>query len=358
MVMRPVLFGVTGAATLLLAFELALRLLPVSTATMTGYHVDPMIIGYPPGHQWVVSTGWDLRNAQRLRANNLGFAADADFGPDPSAIGLIGDSYVEASMLESGSRPATQLAHALRSAGHARPVYGMGGPGSSLLDYAERIRFARQRLTLRDFVVLLEPGDVRQSICGSGNVHAACLDPITFAPRVQRQAEPSAIRRVARHSALAQYIAGQLKVTDPRRLLAQAFQDSQPPVHGIEANAQPSRDVAASQPGLPPDRVRVVQAVADAFFERVATSAQGRLVLLVDGRRSARPGPPSVQMLERDVFVKLASERGAEVIDAERVYATHWEGSTLSLEVGPYDRHLNALGVGLLMKAVASRGPW
>ena len=104
--------------------------------------------------------------------------------------------------------------------------------------------------------------------------------------------------------------------------------------------------------------VRVVQAVADAFFERVATSAQGRLVLLVDGRRSARPGPPSVQMLERDVFVKLAWERGAEVIDAERVYATHWEGSTLSLEVGPYDRHLNALGVGLLMKAVASRGPW
>ncbi|MCK6434359.1 MAG: hypothetical protein L6Q68_15195, partial [Aquabacterium sp.] len=222
----------------------------------------------------------------------------------------------------------------------------------------ERIRFARQRLTLRDFVVLLEPGDVRQSICGSGNVHAACLDPITFAPRVQRQAEPSAIRRVARHSALAQYIAGQLKVTDPRRLLAQAFQHSRPPVHGTDAATESRQDVAASRPGLPPDRVRVVQAVADAFFERVATPAPGRLVLLVDGRRSTRSGSPSVPMLERDLFVKLASARGIEVIDAESVYARHWEGSTLSLEVGPDDRHLNALGVGLLMRAVASKGPW
>jgi len=358
MVARFVLIGLTGAAALLVTFELALRALPVSTATMTGYHVDPMIIGYPPGHQWVVSTGWDLRNAQRLRANNLGFAADADFVHDPAAIGLIGDSYVEASMLDSGSRPATQLAQALRSSGHARPVYGMGGPGSSLLDYAERIRFARQRLGLRDFVVLLEPGDVRQSICGSGNVHAACLDPITLAPRVQRQAEPSAIRRVARHSALAQYTAGQLKVTDPGRLMAQAFQHSRPPVHGTDAVAETRHEAAARQPGLPQDRVRIVQAVTDAFFERVAAAAQGRMVLLVDGRRSARQGPTSVQMLERDLFVRLAVARGVEVIDAEGVYAAHWAGSTLSLEVGPYDRHLNALGVGLLMQAVAAKGPW
>ena len=144
---------VTGLMTVVLLAELVCRVLPVSTATVTGYHLDPLILTYPSGHRFRTATGWDLRNAQTLQANNLGFVSDVDFVPDPQAVALIGDSYVEASMLPSTDRLGPQLQRHLGD----RPVYAMGGPGSSLLDYAERIRLGSERLGVRDFVVFLDP---------------------------------------------------------------------------------------------------------------------------------------------------------------------------------------------------------
>src|SRR5690606_2827994 len=101
-----------GVLVFALFCEAALRLLPVSTSTETGYHVDDMILTYPAHHEWRVATGWDLRNAQRLRSNNVGFAAHRDFAHDPEAIALIGDSFVEASMLAPAERPGWQLEQA------------------------------------------------------------------------------------------------------------------------------------------------------------------------------------------------------------------------------------------------------
>jgi len=138
--------------------------LPVPTATMRGYYLDPDVLSYPPHHEWQVATGWDLRNPQVLRSNNWGFAARHDFVADPEAVVLIGDSYVEASMLADAERPAAQLERLL---GVPRTVYAMGSPGSSLLDYAQRLRLASQRLGARDVVLLIERFDARQSLCGS-----------------------------------------------------------------------------------------------------------------------------------------------------------------------------------------------
>ncbi len=192
-----------------------MRLLPVSTATMTGYYGDPDLLVYPPDHYWTASTGWDLRNPQNLRSNPQGFASDIDFVPDVAALALVGDSYVEASMLRSQDRPATQLASLLRT---PRPVYALGSPGTALLDYAQRIRWASQTLKVVDFVVWMEAGDVRQSLCGSGNVHSRCLDPQTLLPRIKRLPPPPTLKRWARHSALAQYVFGQLKL-NPAQLV-------------------------------------------------------------------------------------------------------------------------------------------
>jgi hypothetical protein len=68
--------------------ELAFRALPVSTATATGYRIDPMILTYPPHKVISTSTGWDLKNPQRLHTNNLGFVSDIDFTLNPEAVVL------------------------------------------------------------------------------------------------------------------------------------------------------------------------------------------------------------------------------------------------------------------------------
>ena len=350
-----------GALLLLAAAELVCQALPVSTATDSGYYQDPMILNYPAGHRWQVSTGWDLRNPQRMRANNLGFAAELDFLPNPQAIALIGDSYVEASMLAPEYRPAARLAAHLAAdvrhatLGETTPVYALGGPGSALLDYAERMRFAQQRLGLRDFVLLLEPGDIRQSLCGSGNVHAACLDPVSFAPRTETLPAPSTAKRIFRHSALAQYVVGQLKL-DAARLLRQAFFEASKDSNSLDQNMH---DASARGAGPTARQVEVVEAVTAEFFAKIQQLAVHRLVIVLDGRRTAAAlalapnGPPGV-MQERDAFMALARQHGAVVVDAEREYRAHWARSKLSLAVSPQDGHLNQMGVDLVMRSAAA----
>jgi len=341
-----------GVLTMLLAVEALMQCLPVSSATKTGYHIDPRILTYPPRHTWTVSTGWDLRNSRRLTANNLGFVADRDFAPDPRAIGLVGDSYVEAGMLDPVERPAAQLA-ALVTRG--RPVYAMGGPGSALLDYAERIRLASDRLGVRDFVVVMEAGDIRQALCGSGNVHGPCLDRDSLAAREDLLPGPSLAKRLLRQSALAQYAVGQLKI-DGARLYKQAFSGGLGAASDKTATHPPSTDANAAAEQT--RRKQMVETVARHFFERIAPYATGQLVLVIDGRRSAAllkddSTALAPLMQERAIFMALARQRGVTVIDAETLYRQHWLKSDLALEVGPYDGHLNRIGVGLLMQAVA-----
>jgi hypothetical protein len=154
--MRTLGFTLCGIGVALVALELLFRLLPVSTSTSAGYYIDPLILTYPPGHTFTTSSGWNLQRPQRHRANNFGFVADHDFARNPEAVALIGDSFVEASMLPARERLAAQLESKLGT----RPVYAMGAPGTALLDYAERVRFASQRFAIHDFVLLLEHGDI------------------------------------------------------------------------------------------------------------------------------------------------------------------------------------------------------
>ena len=342
--LRAIVIAAASCLATLLGLELVMRCLPVSSATLTGYYADPDILGYPTGHEWTVATGWDLRNAQHLRANNLGFSADADFVPDPQALVLIGDSYVEASALAAPDRPDVQLAAALAKRSGSRPVYAMGSPGTALLDYAQRIRFAAERLQSRDFVVWLEQGDAREAVCGSGQVHSRCLDRATLAPRIERLPGPSALKRWARHSALAQYVFGQLKL-DPARLWAAVL-----PARA--AAPQPSAaEVAAARAAS----MKMVEAVLDEFTAQAGPHLRGRLLFAVDGHRGPPPAQPSAIDFERNYLLRRLAERGFEVIDLEPVYAAWRAQSKLSPEIGPYDQHLNALGVRLVMGAIAAR---
>ena len=321
--------------------ELTCRALPVSTSTDTGYHHHPDILNYPAHHEWWAATGWDLRNAQRLRSNNLGFAAHRDFVPNERAVALIGDSFVEASMLPEAARPGMQLEAALSG----RPVYAMGGPGSSLLDYADRIQLARQQLQVRDIVILLEAGDVRQAICGSGNVHSACLAPGTLTPRRERQPSAGALKRALRHSAAAQYLASQLRV-QPQQLVTKLSSWFGP--------TQQRAQIAEGVGGL--DAV-ATDAVLKEFFGRLGPAqGYGQVLFAVDGRHDPK-GPPLAAGLQTERMALMTAARawGALVLDAEEAYAAHQARSKRSLDVGPYDHHLNGLGVQVLFGAVAKR---
>jgi len=343
-VIKRALVLLSGVLAVVVAAEVLLRTLPVSTATNTGYYVAPNILNYPPGHEWTMATGWDLRNVQHMRSNNMGFAAEHDFVPGSDAVGLIGDSYVEASMLPLADRPAAQLERALGG----RRVYAMGGPGSSLLDYAERIKWAHQTLGLKTFVVLMEHTDASQTLCDSGNVHARCLSAGTLEPTIRRRPPSGALKNLLRESALAQYLNSQLKLS-PSRLISPDFWSSGAPSEPVEPRVR----IAAPLPmPLALGRQQLIDAAVDAFFVEFDALKNVHVVFVIDmNRRNLETGMN--QQDEGDHLSKRLQEKGQFVIRGEPLYREHQIESPLSLDVGPYDRHLNKLGVALLMNAAA-----
>jgi hypothetical protein len=100
--------------------------------------------------------------------------------------------------------------------------------------------------------------------------------------------------------------------------------------------------------------------VFDLFVKRVSANVSGRLVLVLDAHRSAiyrkvangesMPADP-----DRLRFLELARASGIEVIDLERVFASHIAGSALKLEVSPSDGHWNPLAISLVTAAIAER---
>lgn len=289
------------------------------------------------------SFGWDLSHVQHLRANIAGFVAHRDIVLDETAVALIGDSYVEAAALDEANRPGPQLERLLPVVTH---VYAPGGPGSSLLDYAERMRFASKRYGVRDFVVFAERSDVVFSQCGSGNIHSPCVDPVDLSERVEKQPPAGLLKRLALRSALAQYVFSQLGLSVDR-LVRQAILQSRPVTHSSPVSAA----TAAAAPD--PRTLQVADRVTALFFARAKPHVAGRLVLVVDSDRARSLVGNKASDSARARFIDLARAAEATVVDMEPAIDAHFADSSLSLNVGPRDAHLNKLRVALPMRAAA-----
>lgn len=343
--MRRLLSFGLGLLLVAAALELIARALPVSSTTHTGYTLDATVRTYPVGHRFTIATGWDLRNPQRLRANNAGFAAEHDFLPDRNAVALIGDSHVEGSALPHGDRVAPLLESQL---GASRRVYAFGSPGTSLLDYAETARYADRHFGVGDLVFLLSVGDIRQSVCGSGQVAGPCVRWPSAEPATDQREEANLLKQVARQSALAHYVFGQLKAR-PEDLPAALRSMVREFVLGAPPVAQP----AAPKPTAPSEQMLAMERrIGELFFERLAPYRAGRRVIIALHHGAARE-PAEANDLTR--FAALAGQEGAIVIDLAPAYAAQRRRSPRSLVIGPYDGHNNRLGNAVLAQEIAAR---
>ena len=333
--LRNVALLIFGGLLCVVALEVVLRVLPTSTYTDTGYHIDPLIITYRPHHRFRSSWGWNFRDPVDHQANNLGFLSTRDFLPDSAALALIGDSFVDASMLPESERVGTKLQTVLR-----RPVYAMGGPGSSLLDYAERIRYAADKLAVRDFVVIVERGDIKQSYCGSGNIHGPCLTRGSGQASSNLREAPAAAQRYLRHSALLQYLLGHLRFDPVQRL------------HGALASLaqRGARTAAAPREYSSAERALVMET----FFERIAPHRRGRLVMVFDSDRGAlnrgEPGSDGA----RNEAIALARSHGALVVDTEASFRGYLAHSGRRLEISPLDQHWNRVATAIVARDIAA----
>jgi len=317
-----------GLFAVLVLLEIVLRVLPVATATQGGYYEHPLILSYPARHCFVASTGWDLKAPQHICANNLGFVSDHDFVANPTAVGLIGDSYVEANMLSAKKRIGAVLERQLEG----RPVYAFGGPGSNLLDYAVRAEFAAEKFGIRTFVFILERNDVKQVLCGSGHVHGVCMDANSGQIKTVTQAPPGLLKRILRESALAQYLVSQLKI------------DLTKPFWNRGATASPA---VGNAPAL---SVLQQKATVDFFFRQILTIDGGRFIFVVDPDRAHLLDPAEGDHGTLLQMMHDAANQNAVVIDPSQEFRKYLVDTHRILAVGPYDLHWNGDAVEIVAK--------
>jgi len=151
-----ILLGFLLAAVLA---ELGLRLLPVSTGYGVGAvnSADPVARGTPL-LRYVYSRDWSFHLANSGTLNNFGFRSSSDYLPDPRALVVVGNSYVQADALD----PRDTLTERLGSILH-RPAYAVGADGFSLADYLVASRWAGDTFGAGMVVVLLTNGDLSHS---------------------------------------------------------------------------------------------------------------------------------------------------------------------------------------------------
>ncbi len=318
-----------GALFAGLVLEIVLRIVPTPTATRTGQHVDLHVTSYPPNFSFRTATGWSLLNNVWHQSGESGFIPAASIEVAERALVLIGDSLVEQSMLV----PEKRLAFVLETMTNDDPVYAFGFPGSSLFDYLERIRFARERFGLNRFLIVVERADVRQSVCSNGTYTDACFDS---SGEVTRRTQPtrSVWRELLAQSASLQYFVGVLRLSKVK--LLDMFSKGGAPVALMPSI--PERKVS-HYPVLGDDKEAALQGF---LSELIGLRADGvQVALLID---------PVISDLDREeIFVEAELER--LYVDARRlaIPVVHplaamqqfRKTTGLELHVGPYDAHWN-----------------
>ncbi len=332
--LKPSLLLATGALVFVVLLEGLFRLLPVSTATRTGYYINQNILTYPAKHCFITSSGWDLRSAQKHCANNFGFIANRDFQYDPDAIVLVGDSFVEANMLPVHEGLAAQIESRLED----KLVFAMGGPGSSLLDYVERIQFARKNFGSKVFIIVINRTDIRESICGSGNIHAHCIDASSLRPKIERLSSPSKLKQIFREFSFPQYLFSQLRVNLSN--LSSHFFNSSPIIK--TSTDRPNPSIAAAE------------VIISTFFSRLPVGDGIKYIFVFDPDRNKTVGHEK-KAEDIDYLKDSAKQFGVVVIDPMSYFMQFKLSNDRALEVSPTDQHWNSEAIKIVAKLVANR---
>jgi hypothetical protein len=348
------LLSLASIAVCLLAAEIVLRLLPVSTGlrSMPVTAADP-VLHFTPDRRFVNSLGWTMHNVVHGRVNNAGFVNDQDYVRDgPPLIAVVGDSFIEAQMVAYPETLQGRLAAAL--APNMR-VYSFAGSGAPLSQYLIWAGFAVKEYGARAVVINVVGNDFDESLS------AYRLGPgfWQYAPDangvLQLTLNPhraGTLISLARHSALARYIIINLGIQN--RLFAIRWLGEM--IFGKPANAQPryagNTDASAGDKRVR-DSLGAIDAVLRDVPERVGLPAD-RVLFTLDGFRSAeaaRDGAGSYFDLMRRAFIEKATAKGYEVVDLDTRFIPRHARTGESFEFYD-DNHWNAAGHEVAFEAV------
>lgn len=382
--MKKVLFAAIaiaiGTAVPLVLAEIMLRFLPVSTS-LFGQPVNETssVFRFMPDRDYLWSKDWNFSIVNRGHVNSSGFVNDRDYEADATSplLAVIGDSYVEATMVPYAETIQGRLAAEV--AQHGR-VYSFAASGAPLSQYLAWARHAREVYRPDAMVFVIVGNDFDESLLAYRQwpgFHHYAEDSGGILKLIRIDYEPNPWRALAQHSALVRYLLFNVQVMPilvrSKSALGKVWErltssrsdratDGEQDVITRETDgAVKGRQFLGNVPRVVKAK-RIVDAkrAIDAFFRDLpdmAGLAPARILFVVDGIRY-----PSVAHDPKDYFINMrryfmARARAFDygTIDMDHHFLPEHKANGTRFEF-PTDGHWNAAAHALAAQAVADTG--
>lgn len=345
---------VCGVAASLITLEIALRFLPVTSATgtMVVNQTNP-IVRFTPNQPFTFAKGWQFAIVNSGRINNYGFVNDQDYTPynQRGPLIIIGDSYVEAMMVPYKQTVQGRLAEFLEN---KRPVYSIGISGSQLAQYLAFAQYAWTEFHPDAMAIVIVGNDFDESLTKyrqEPGFHHFHEDPGTHDLTLVRiDYRPSLAKRLLGNSALVRYLWGTVGI---RNIVRRVYSN---PDHGIQ---YVGNSVAYASDERLVDSRRVVNHFFSELPERVGLD-KSRILFIIDAIRpqiysqsDLARAQGSYFDLMRQYFLEQAKRNGYEAIDMQPRFHSRnrRDGSQFEFVT---DAHWNGLGHEEVAHAIAS----
>ncbi len=328
-----------GFLLVVLLAELVLRALPVSTGYNLGAvdAVQPILRGQPFS-AYTYSRAWNFQLVNSGVLNNFGFRSSYDFAPDPRAVVVIGNSYIQADAID----PRDTLTERLGATLHV-PAYAVGVDGFSLADYLVAARWASASFDTHTLLVLLTAGDLKNScVSRLGQHYLRSSDGVISLALIERQS-PSGFKRSLNDSRLFRYIFDNLRVSANW-------------AKGWRRNPDEARspDVAAGGTGCSDAEF---QGAATVFllksFRELELTRHARVIFLLAPAYRRERGAVAGEIRDVDRFADRAAYDGFSVVHMDAAFSAALRSGT-RLDFLPVDGHWTVAAHALAAQAAAA----
>lgn len=326
------------------AAECVLRFLPVNSGLgRLAVNEKNPVPRFAPNRDATWSDGWDFAYANTVHVNNFGFVNDVDYGVATTTplLAVIGDSYIEATMVPFAQTLQGRLAARIKDAGR---IYSFAASGAGFGTYLAYARYVRETFSPDALVFVIIRNDFMEALYKyerSPSFTYFKEDGVGGYELERVDYEPSFLRRILRKSSLAMYLIANLKI--------QSFLSVPIMLGKNDSLTHIATDVGdwSKDPQLLVDGRVATRLFLDALPE-VSGMGPGKILFVVDASRAAIYDPAHASDSDavyfdtvRADFISEARRRGYEVSDLDPAFRsdfarhnrhfeflkdTHWSG--------------------------------
>jgi hypothetical protein len=352
---------IVGVTIAIIAVEILLRFFPVNE----GLHTLPVnernpIVRFEPNRTSTWSEGWNFALVNKaVKTNNFGFVNDNDYETNATTplLAIIGDSYVQASMLPYRQTAAGRLGKYLENTVR---LYTFGVSGAPLSQYLAFSEYVRDTFHPDALIIMVAGNDFDESLMkykSAPRFHYFVEDSNGTLSLKRVDLSVSFTRTLVRKSALAMYLATNLQVQALPGRLRDFFS-----VEDKEKNFVGNTSAETS-----PMRIADSKRAIDAFLDKLPAMSgfkPSEILFVMDGMRPHLYDSRQLDLARgsyfdvmRQYFLTRANIRGYEAVDLQPVFAAHYEKHGERFEY-PTDMHWNPLGHELVFKSIIKSTFW